>query len=342
MTILDREVTKSWLKESSVYDNFVGELADLVKQDTKNRGGENPDGSFDTEAITRAAKEAFPPETLQKNVEAVLDGAYDWLEQKTSTLVFNLDFSLEKKIFIEAMGNEGLTKIASLPACQNGESAEEFDPFSATCLPSGASASALMDNFKTEIATSDSVLPDTTLNSSDITFDSDGEKKPIDVAFSEAPVWYGLLSSSPIVLTALVVINSALIVLLSKPKKHGFKTLSRFFGVVGVLTVLFGVMNILLKESIVKSAMGNNGEKGIAENILFPVVREVSASIGKWNVIIGGVYVVLAVGFAVLYVKLKKKNPEILEVEPEDKKEVELKEEPKELVKEVKKPPLVQ
>ncbi len=338
MTILDREVTKSWLDKSSVYDNFVDALADLVQQDQKNRGGENPNGSFDTEAIARAAKEAFPSKTLQKNVEAVLDGSYDWLEQKTSTLVFNLDFSLEKKIFIDAMGAEGLAKISGLPTCQNSESSEDFDPFSATCLPAGTNASALMDSFKAEIANSESVLPDTTLNSSDITVDQDGQKKPIDVAFSEAPVWYGYLASSPIIIAALVLINSALIVLLSKPKLRGFKTLGWFFGINGGLLALFGLSNILLKESIVKSAMGNNGEKGIAENILFPVVREVSASIGLWNIIIGGVYIVLAVGLVVLYKKLNKNGSGVTPPAPQEKKE-ELKEE---LVKEVKAPPKIQ
>ena len=163
----------------------------------------------------------------------MLDGSYDWLEQKTSTLVFNLDFSLEKKIFIDAMGAEGLAKISGLPTCQNSESSEDFDPFSATCLPAGTNASALMDSFKAEIANSESVLPDTTLNSSDITVDQDGQKKPIDVAFSEAPVWYGYLASSPIIIAALVLINSALIVLLSKPKLRGFKTLGWFFGING-------------------------------------------------------------------------------------------------------------
>lgn len=337
MTILDREVTKGWLDKSSVYNNFVDELADLVREDQDNRGGEKPDGSFDTSAIARAAKEAFPPKTLQRNVEAVLDGTYDWLEQKTSVLVFNLDFSLEKKIFIDAMGTEGLAKISSLPTCQNGESSEDFDPFSATCLPAGTNASSLMDSFKAEIANSESVLPDTTLNSSDITVDQDGEKKPIDAAFSDAPVWYGYLASSPIAIAILVLVNSVLIVLLSKPKVRGFKTLGWFFGINGGLIALFGLLNILLKETIVKSAMGNNGEKGIAENILFPVVKEVSASIGIWNMIIGGAYVALAVGLAILYKKLNKNDPETSPPAPEEKKE-----EPKGPAKEVKKPTLVQ
>jgi hypothetical protein len=310
MTVLDREVTKSWLQKSSVYNNFVGELSDLVKQDQAKKGSENPDGGFDTEAITRAAKEAFPPATLQENVEAVLDGAYDWLEQKTSTLVINLDFSQEKQIFIDAMGNEGLSRIASLPACQSSETTEDFDPFSATCLPSGANASALMDSFKSEIASSDSVLPDTTLNSADITIDYKGEKKPIDVAFSEAPSWYGLLTSSPIILAVLVVIDSALIVLLSKPKRSGFKILSWFFGIVGSLVMLFGGTNILLKEMFVKNALKDSGGNGVAESILLPIIREVAASIGKWSMIIGGIYIAIAVGLAILYIILKKKNPE--------------------------------
>jgi hypothetical protein len=167
-----------------------------------------------------------------------------------------------------------------------------------------------MDSFKSEIASSDSVLPDTTLNSADITIDYKGEKKPIDVAFSEAPSWYGLLTSSPIILAVLVVIDSALIVLLSKPKRSGFKILSWFFGIVGSLVMLFGGTNILLKEMFVKNALKDSGGNGVAESILLPIIREVAASIGKWSMIIGGIYIAIAVGLAILYIILKKKNPE--------------------------------
>lgn len=317
-TILDRDVTKSWLNQSKVYDNFVNELANLVKKDQENRGGEVADGNVDIEALTRAAKEAFPPETLQKNVEAILDGTYDWLEQKTSVLVVDLDLTQEKEVFIDSLGNEGLSRITNLPTCQNNEAIENFDPFSGSCLPSGVNASTLMEDFKSEIANSDSVLPDTTLSSSDITIDYKGEKKPIDVALSDAPVWYGLLTLSPLVLLALIVVDSALIVLLSKPKRNGLKILGWFFGIVGGLIVIFGGANIMLRGTLVKNALENASEKGIAENILLPLIREVSFSIGKWNLIIGGAYIVVAVIFSVFYITKNRKDSDVIDTEKKE------------------------
>ena len=314
MTILDREVTKSWLNESKVYDNFVTELANLVKQDQTNRGGENPEGGFDVDALTRAAKKAFPPTTLKEDVETVLDSAYNWLEGKTDTLVFNLDFNEEKQAFIDALGVEGLARVASLPACQSGESMEEFDPFSATCLPLGADASAQIEQFKTEIASSQDVLPDTTLSNEDVKLDFGGQNKPIDEAFSNAPRIFGWLRSSPVLLAILVTINSALIVVLCRPKRSGFKILSWFFGIVGGLLLLFGGTSILLRESILERTAGG-GDNGLAENILFPLIREVSSSTGKWNMIFGGIYIAVSVIFAVIYITQKKKNPEAEDIE---------------------------
>ena len=319
MTILDRDVTKSWLNQSKVYDNFVNELANLVKKDQENRGGEVTDGNVDIEALTRAAKEAFPPETLQENVEAILDGTYDWLEQKTSVLVVELDLTQEKEVFIDSLGNEGLSRITNLPTCQDNEAAENFDPFSASCLPSGANASTLMEDFKSEIANSDSVLPDTTLNSSDITIDYKGDKKTLDAAFIDAPIWYSLLTLSPLVLSALIIIDSALIVLLSRPKRNGLKILGWFFGIVGGLIVIFGGANIILRGTLVKNALENASEKGIAENILLPIIREISFSIGKWNLIIGGVYFGIAAICVTAYLAQKKKYPETVAPIVEDR-----------------------
>lgn len=343
MTILDRDVTKSWLRDSNVYDNFINEVADLVKQDQENRGGENPNGSFDIEALERAAKEAFPADNLREKVEAVLNGTYDWLEGATEKLVFNLDFTEEKKKFIDAMGNEGLTRLAGLPSCQEGEAMEEFDPFSATCLPTGTDINAQIEKFKFEVANSQEVLPDTTLSNEDVKLSLNGERKSVDSAFSNAPRWYGWLKSSPIVLAIITVIDSAIIVLLCRPKRSGFKILAWFFGVVGGLLTLLGGISILLRESIIKSSLNDVGDGGIAENILFPLVREVSSSTGKWNMIMGGIYIAAAIVLGITYASLNKKSGGQPPVEEEKKTEPETlekpKEEPKPEAKEAKEPP---
>jgi len=341
-TIMDRKVTESWLSEGKVYDNFVGELAKTVeKEQAKKQGGVNAssEGEVDTAALARAAKSAFPPTVLQENVELVLDSAYDWLEGKNDKLVFSLDLAAEKLAFVEALGNEAVAKLSSLPVCPSGAVSEDFEAFSATCLPSGSDINALTTKLKTELSSSQDILPDTSLSADDIKVRVNGEDKTLGEAFSNAPRWYSWFKSSPLVLTALIFINGGLIVLLSRPKLKGLKKLAWLFGSVGGALMLLGGAGLVVGQQLgSRPVRFGDGSDGIAENLLGPLVVRVGSSLSKWHLIIGGVYLVLAVIFMVIYKMHKKKNPGATP-EPTDVKEVEpIKEEPKE----VKTPPLVQ
>lgn len=340
-TILDRSVTKSWLSEGKVYDNFVDELAKLVEKQQSEKSGPSSaesDSKIDTAALTRAAKAAFPPDVLQENVETVLTSAYDWLEGKTDKLVFSLDLADEKATFVEALGNEASSKLSSLPACTNEQISEDFDPFSASCLPTGTDINAQVAQLKNEVASSDSILPDTSLSSEDIKVNIDGEQQTIDQAFSEAPRWYGWFKSSPLLLGCLILINGVLIFLLSRPKLNGLKKLAWTFGPVGIALLLFGSAGKLMAAQLAEhpTRIGGGGD-GIAENMLGPLAAKVGSSISTWNLVIGGVYLFIAAICLTIYLILKKKNPDV-SPKVEAKKEVEA----KESNKEVKKPPLIQ
>ena len=82
--------------------------------------------------------------------------------------------------------------------------------------------------------------------------------------------------------------------------------------------MLFGGASVLLATTITKSVIHESGDGGLAESILLPLIREVSASIGKWNMITGGIYIAIAVGLAILYITLKKKNPEAGDTEKKE------------------------
>ncbi len=339
---MDRNVVENWLSEGKVYDNFVGELAKTVEKQQANSRGASDSGSdtnVDVAALTRAAKVAFPPEVLKKNVELVLGGSYDWLENKTDKLVINLDLAQEKLAFIDALGSEAATKLTTLPACPAGTSAEGIDLFSATCLPTGTDINAEVVKLKTELANSKEVLPDTSLSADDIKVNVDGKDKTLGEAFANAPIWYGWLKSSPLILTALVLVGGGLIVLLSRPKINGLKKLAWLFGPVGAVLLILGTTSTLLSNQLGNGSFKlDGGQEGIADNLLVPFVKQVSASVSAWNMIIGGAYLVIAAACIVIYAVHKKKDAEPAK-EPEEKIEVEPK---KEEPKEVKLPPLVQ
>lgn len=343
---MDRNVTESWLEEGRVYDNFVGELAKTVeKQQNKENGSAETqsDANVDVAALTRAAKEAFPPAILQQNVESILDSAYDWLEGKTDSLVFNLDLSEEKTAFVEALGNEAVAKLSSLPTCTSEQVSEDLDPFSATCLPSGTDINSQVAKLKTELSGSEDVLPDTSLSADDIKVKVNGEDKTLDEAFSDAPRWFGWFKSSPLVLSALILVNGALIVVLSRPKLNGFKKLAWLFGPIGAVLMLIGGAGALLSSQLSERATRlGDGSDGMAENLLGPLAVQVNKSFSKWHLVIGGAYLALGLICMIVYMMQKKKNPEVEVTESTEKKVVESKEEPKSEENEAKKPPLVQ
>lgn len=338
---MDRSIVENWLAEGKVYDNFVGQLANTVKKEQSkndNAAVTESEGKVDIAAMSRAAKSAFPPAVLQTNVESILGSAYDWLEGKTEKLVFNLDLVEEKAAFVEALGNEAVTKLSSLPTCTSEQISEDFDPFSATCLPSGTDINTQIAKLKEQITTSNEILPDTSVSADDVKVKVNGEDKRLDEAFSNAPKWFGWFKSSPLLLTALIIINGGLIVLLSRPNRNGLKKLAWLFGLVGIFVMLIGGSSVLVANQLGKGSFKiGGGQEGIADNLLVPLVKQVSSSVSTWNLIVGGAYLAIAVVCMVVYKVLKKKTPEVIAETTEEKNE-----EPKEPVKEVKTPPKIQ
>lgn len=338
-TVMDRNVTESWLSEGKVYDNFVDELAKTVeKEQSKKHGTETSesDANVDTAALTRAATVAFPPKTLQENFETVLNSVYDWLEGKTEKIVFNLDLTEERQAFIDALGNEAFTKLSSLPACRSEQISEDFDPFSAGCLPTRTDINAQVGKFKTEISgSSEGILQDSSIDGSDLAFNVKGTKTRIDEFFSEAPSAFNLLNKLPFLLAVLVVISSGLIVLLSRPKLKGLKKLTWLFGPTGGILIFLGTAGKYIAEGLFLGSRQTN-------SLSTPLIKQISSSLSKWHLIIGGTYLALGVICIVVYLILKKRSPESDAPKVDDVKEAEPKEEPKEPIKEVKTPSKIQ
>ncbi len=297
----------TWLREGKVYDNLTDAISELAEEQIKKNSGDEGGAPIDVATLSRAAKEALPAETVQTNIEAVLDGSYDWLEGKTEKLEFKLQLGDAKAKFIEALGNESLARVSNLQPCPEGTITEEFDPLSASCIPTGTDVQALINQMKGELAASPEFLPNTEIKSDDIKLGSN--QASVEETFKSAPLWYKLASLVPALFSGLGIIYIGLIFLLSRPRRQALKTLAWTMGVAGLLIVLTGFVGQLLAGRMAYSdASSIDGGRGIAEKLLLPVVELANDAFSRWSIIFGSGYLIVALVLVLIYVFTRQKS----------------------------------
>lgn len=315
-SLMDRAVMLNWLKEGKVYDNIADTAAQLAedsltkKDESQTIEGENQDGGGrmpNSATLIKAAKIALPPNVLQENVEAVINSMYDWLEGKTNTIVLNLDLSAEKKAFIDALGNEAITRAASLPTC-TAEQVGDFDPLSSDCIPSGTNVAAQAEKIKSELASSKDFLADTNITSADLTVGEEGSKKLISDEFNALPKNFKNAQSSALAMTISLVILGILIFFLGKTRRSGLKINAWLFGLAGAWALLLGLVFKLGNSSLV-SMIVKNSDASIGSSAIAALLAQITGTLFKWHMIIGIAYASITVT-CILGIKITGKNKE--------------------------------
>lgn len=300
-SLMDRGVVLGWLKEGKVYDNIADAAAKLAedsltkKDDSQMIEGEAQEGRGqmpDAVTLIKAAKVALPPNVLQQNVENIINSSYDWLEGKTDTIVLNLDLDDEKKAFIDAIGNEAISRAASLPTCTTDQDAG-FDPLSSDCIPSGTDVAAQAEKIKSELASSKDFFPDTNITGSDLTIGNEGDKKLIYEEFKAIPEAFKNAKNSAVLSAISILILGVLVLFLGKTRRSGLKINAWLFGLAGSWALLLGAAFKLGSSTIVnqitKNTDGNLGSSAIAT-----LLAQITETLFKWHAIVGGVYLAVA------------------------------------------------
>jgi len=135
-----KKIEKS-LSDSGVYSTFVSSALKEVQKSndqtgSKSDGNKTDDIPIDNPAIVAAANQAFTPQLLKSTTENVLNGTYAWLQGKTPTPSFTIDFSTAKKTFAQGVGEAAQKQLASLPVCTTAQAIQQgsdINAFSATC-----------------------------------------------------------------------------------------------------------------------------------------------------------------------------------------------------------------
>jgi|GEM_PF-4557431 len=305
-------VPKQWLENSGVYTNIVDEVSKMATIQQKQ---ENSLVQITSEDIQSTAQQSFPPESLQADMEGVLDGFYGWFKGDTTGPVFSVDFSGRQATFASAMTNKLEQKINELPECENTGrfTVQAFDPFKSDCRPKGVDLTEELSSFEKEIATSKDILPKVTFTGDDVTInDSKGEPQRVASAMSWVPNAYRAVVWGPWAIAGLTVLAALTMIFLSTSRRKGFRRVASgliFTGIVLIISGLFLRPAFERLNGWSTSSLGT--EASFTQNIVDPVFRQINITYSRYSVIFGVIYTIPAlVIYSALILTRSKKDEE--------------------------------
>ena len=315
-TIGDRTIVKQWFDASDAYVNFVDEVVNAnIKQIEESEEA----SSINTEIIENAAQAAFPPDELKKNVELVIDGIYDWLEQRTPVLSFELDFTENKEILINELADDVFNTAATLPVCETFEIPSEIDVYSAECIPAQLPPEDLRDSFVEEFSKNQDFLADPVIRASDLTINYNGEDMPFYDAYGWIPVWYTRVKAYAWAVLAATIIAGVAIVTLARSHRRGAAHVGKSLVIVAFSTGVFAFLSSKVPLSFNGVGGGDAAAEDFAENIIEPFAQEAVTTFANWNYVFAIIFGVSAVCvFLVLFLTRHHKKEQDLHPQDND------------------------
>ena len=115
LTILDRTVVKSWLRDGGVYENKL--FPTLMNPDASTGQSAPNQYGIPVEALRLALERTFTKDYVQSQTETTIDKFYDWLNGKTKEFAFTIPINEKRDTFIAEFTRAGTPYVAALPIC---------------------------------------------------------------------------------------------------------------------------------------------------------------------------------------------------------------------------------
>lgn len=224
---------KRSFQESGVYDRLVEDILNQGRAaGDQAEAGRLP---LEREEVRQAAREAFPPELLQRSANTIIDSTYEWLQGKSDKPQFEVDLAPAKADFANRIGSYARARLAGLPACTGVPATT--DPFEITCRPPGVNLEPEIRRLTSELATTDEYLADPVITADDLTVSQAGKQVPYYQAGVEWPQLFGRMRLAPFVVGLLAALTAVAVIALSRPRKHGVTSLAVALVTTGVVTL---------------------------------------------------------------------------------------------------------
>lgn len=210
--------------DSGLYSSAVDSVLETTKKQALQDNSALP---LDQPELVQVAKNAFPPELLSKNSETIINGFYSWLKGDTASPQFSVDLTQAKQDFANGVGDYAVKRYEALPACTYAQLRTmdtNVDPLSVNCRPPGLLSTTVGEKVRSELLGSDGFLKDTTFTANDLPKAENG--KTLAENMSAAPTVFTAFRLMPWVLSLLGLLFATGVLLLSKDKRQGLKTVS--------------------------------------------------------------------------------------------------------------------
>ena len=228
--ITDSAKVKAALTKSKIYQSVVPAVLDEAGRISAG-GEEVPLGET---VVRQAAEKTFTPQFVQQNAEAVIDSIYAWLNGDTPVPDFEIDLAATKATFAANVADAVEAQLASLPACTSGGIPDDFDPFTATCLPAGMDPTSLSAAIEENITSGTGFLDDEVITADSLKQGGDA-KSVFASELKQFPDVYQRLKLAPIVLGVLTLLLALAVILLSASKRKGLQRVGIVLVVVGII-----------------------------------------------------------------------------------------------------------
>lgn len=249
--------------------------------------------------VRTAAETAFPPNDLEQKSEVVINSTFAWLEGKSATPEFTIDFTQNKQRFGEELGKNLEQRLNALPVCSLSSSIASFNIYNATCLPPGINPAQVKAVVSQQIAADTSFLKDPVINSTDLPKESPAETADPAAVISENPLLelgdlQTLFENKSLLLWLLPIATAVFAVLgfmLAPNREKALRRLTRSF----ILSAIgLGIVGILLGYGADQLA-GITATDAVAGNVLRPVVLNLIGQLQTYYFVFTGIGVALAI-----------------------------------------------
>lgn len=297
-TIRNRSVVKGWLDKS----NFYSQVVDVVLEKAKGSSGKSEtDIPVNDPGVQAAAKQAFSPDFLRKNVEAVLDSGYAWADGSKNNIDFSIDLTAAKQQLATGLGDYAKNKAAALPICNPAEITQDFDSFKATCRPAAVSPEQAGAKVTADLLTNKDFLAKPVFTSEDLKAkDDSGGTQAVPIENTNqakaARKAYQLSGYVPMALAITALITGLGVIFLSADHYRGLRRAGWTLFTSGmVLLVTYAVL--VIGASMIDRKVAETAQNKLISDVAKVVVRDIEKALLPYVIgLVGGGTVMVITG----------------------------------------------
>jgi hypothetical protein len=300
-TVTHRENIKNVLDQSGIYDNLLDIVVPMITQSSEE--SEQMAQLFEEGSEFREAlDQELTPTKVKTKVDTVLDGIYDWLEDKTTTPEFEVYLiesdSAVKNVFSTML----VARLEGLPTCTTYNQLETAmqNPMEAECKPADFDSSQITVLVNENMTSDqiDQIKEQFKLSSEDMDFSSENSELYKNI--------FIILSYLHLILIIAIAVLTILVLLLLPGWKGSFITLSILYLIPGLIWSVASFLNPFKNAlKVAELSTGTEAQmQSLFINLFSPLFSTLTSKMRLCALIIAGIGVL----FMILGIIIKKKN----------------------------------